>query len=83
MHQTLSSGSKLSSCSSTCCGPDVCDIRTSYSLPPEGTSYCWSLPPEGTSCSCLAGPCLLRGLATAGPCLLRGLAAPALLVLVS
>ncbi|GJU08828.1 hypothetical protein Tco_1125258 [Tanacetum coccineum] len=52
MHQTLSSGSKLSSCSSTCCGPDVCDIRTSYV-----SRQCTSSDGDN------AAPCLPRGLA--------------------
>ncbi|GJX28577.1 hypothetical protein Tco_0236656 [Tanacetum coccineum] len=52
MYQTLSSGSKLSSCSSTCCGPDVCDIRTSYV-----SRQCTSSDGDN------AAPCLPRGLA--------------------
>ncbi|GKE32627.1 hypothetical protein Tco_1451949 [Tanacetum coccineum] len=68
MHQTLSSGLKLSSCSSTCCGPDVCDIHTSYV-----SHQCTSSDGDN------AAPYLPRELA--GPCLLRGLAAPDLLVL--
>ncbi|GKC06308.1 hypothetical protein Tco_0997918 [Tanacetum coccineum] len=64
---------------STSCGPDVCDIRTSY-VSRQCTSY------DGDSVApCLlrrlAAPCLLKGLAA--PCLLRGLATPDWLLLAS